>query len=70
MKYWQYDSISKQENDSYSLYQQSFKANDQIRITIQNQDLYVLLHESLLNLQGDITLFKEVGAVESRSQGE
>jgi len=59
------DSISKQENDSNSLYQQSFKANDQIRITIQNQDLYVLLHESLLNLQGDITLFKEVGAVET-----
>jgi len=28
--------------------------NDEIRITIQNQDLYVLSHESYLNFQGII----------------
>jgi len=53
------ESISKKEYHSYQPYQQSFKPNDEIRITIQNQDLYVLPHESLLNFQGDITLIKE-----------
>lgn len=38
------ESISKKEYHTYSPYQQSFKANDEIRITIQNQDLYVLPH--------------------------
>jgi len=35
-------------------YNQTFKPNDEIRITIQNQDLYVLPHESYLNFQGII----------------
>jgi len=59
MKYWQYekkpfsdDSISKKEYHSYSPYQQSFKPNDEIRITIQNQDLYV--HLSLALRRGSV----------------
>nr|XP_044250259.1 uncharacterized protein LOC123003054 [Drosophila takahashii] len=46
------ESISKKEYHTYSSYHQSFKANDEIRICIQNQDLYVLPHESYLNFQG------------------
>jgi len=30
------------------------KPNDEIRVTIQNQDLYVLAHKSYLNFQGII----------------
>jgi len=46
------ESISKKEFHTYSSYNQAFKPNDKIRITIQNQDLYVLPHESNLNFQG------------------
>jgi len=47
-------SISKIEFHTYSSYNQTFKPNDEIRITIQNQDVYVLPHESYLNFQGII----------------
>lgn len=50
------ENISKKEYHSYSPYLQSFKPNDEIRITIQNQDLYVLPHESYINVTGTITL--------------
>lgn len=50
------DNITKKEYHSYSPYLQSFKPNDEIRITIQNQDLYVLPHESYINVIGSITL--------------
>lgn len=46
------NSIIKKEYHSYSSYQQSFKNNDEIRITIQNQDLYVLPSESHLYIEG------------------
>jgi len=59
------DTISQKEYHSYSPY--SFKPNYEIRITIQNQDLYVLPLESLLNFQGDITLIKEGGAAETQN---
>jgi len=45
------ESISKKEFHTYSSYNQTFKPNEEIRITIQNQDLYVLPHESYLNFQ-------------------
>jgi len=48
------ESISKKEFHTYSSYNQTFKANDKIRITIQNSDLYVLPHESYLNFKGII----------------
>lgn len=46
------NSIIKKEYHSYSSYLQSYKNNDEIRIAIQNQDLYVLPHESLLYVEG------------------
>jgi len=48
------ESISKKEFHTYSSYNQKFKPNDEIRITIQNQNLYVLPHESCPNFQGSI----------------
>lgn len=45
-------SIIKKEYHSYTSYLQSFKNNDEIRIAIQNQDLYVLPNESLLYIEG------------------
>jgi hypothetical protein len=59
------ESISKKEYHTYSPYQQSFKANDEIRITIQNQDLYVLPHESLINFHGIISKVKDDGSLET-----
>ena len=49
------DSIIKKEYHSYTSYLQSFKNNDEIRIPIQNQALYVLLSESLLYIEGFIS---------------
>lgn len=40
------DSIIKKDYHSYVPYIRSFKNNDEIRITIQNRDLYVLPSES------------------------
>lgn len=54
------DYISKKEYHSYSPYLQSLKNNDEVRITIQNQDLYALPHESYLNINGWIALANNV----------
>jgi len=35
-------------------YNQTFKPNDEIQITIQTQGLYVLHHEKHFNVQGNI----------------
>jgi len=48
------ESILKKEFHTYSSYNQTFKPNDDVRITIQKQDLYVLLHKNYLNFQGII----------------
>jgi len=45
------ESISKKDFHIYSSYNRTFKPNDEIRITIQNQDFYVLTNESYLNFQ-------------------
>ena len=50
------ESIVKKEYHSYSSYLNSFKNNDEIRISIQNQDLYVLPSESMLYIEGAVTL--------------
>lgn len=60
------NSISKKEFHSYSPYQQSFKSNDELRITIQNSDLYLLPSESLLNFQGVFNIVREGGKLDSR----
>jgi len=46
------ESISKKEFHTYSSHNQTFKPINEIRVTIQNQDLYVLPRESYLNFQG------------------
>lgn len=48
-------SFIRKEYHSYSYYLQSFQNNDEIRITIQNQDLYVLPSKSLLYIEGFVT---------------
>jgi len=48
------ESISKKEFHTCSSYNQTFKPNYEIRITIQNQNLYVLPDESYLNFQRNI----------------
>lgn len=53
------ESIVKKEYHSYSSYLNSFKNNDEIRISIQNQDLYVLPSESMLYIEGVITLIDD-----------
>lgn len=50
------DNIIKKDYHSYVPYINSFKNNDEIRITIQNQDLYVLPSESYIYIEGYITL--------------
>uniref|UniRef100_A0A1B0GEK0 Double jelly roll-like domain-containing protein n=1 Tax=Glossina morsitans morsitans TaxID=37546 RepID=A0A1B0GEK0_GLOMM len=55
------NSIIKKEYHSYTSYLQSFKNNDEIRISIQNQDLYILPSESFLYIEG--TASKEDGTV-------
>jgi len=59
-KFYSDESISKKEFYSYSSYNQTFKPNDEIRITIQNQDLYVLPHESYLNFQRIIRIDSKI----------
>lgn len=49
------ETIIKKDYHSYIPYIQSFKNNDEIRITIQNQDLYILPSESYIFIEGSIT---------------
>ncbi|XP_075158047.1 uncharacterized protein LOC142231317 [Haematobia irritans] len=50
------ESIIKKDYHSYMPYVQSYKNNDEIRITIQNQDIYVLPTESYIYIEGLVTL--------------
>lgn len=49
------DNIIKQQYHSYSPYTTSFENNDEIRIAIQSQDLYVLPSESYIFLEVDVS---------------
>lgn len=55
------NSITKKEYHSYTPFVESFKNNDEIRISIQNQDLYILPSESFIYIEG--TLRKSDGTV-------
>ena len=55
------ESIIKKEYHSYSPYLKSFDNNDEVRIAIQNQDLYVLPSESVICIQGTIAQKAEGG---------
>ncbi|XP_073814316.1 uncharacterized protein [Musca autumnalis] len=46
------ENIIKKDYHSYVPYIQSFKNNDEIRISIQNQDLYILPSESYVYIEG------------------
>lgn len=50
------DEIIKKDYHTYIPYIQSFKNSDEIKITIQNTDLYVLPSESYIYLEGHIKL--------------
>jgi len=50
------ESITKKEYHSYVPYLKSFGNNDEIRISIQNQDLYVLPSESFLYIDGTVSV--------------
>lgn len=48
------ESIIKKDYHTYTPYLQSFNNNDEIRISIQNQDLYLLPNESYIYVEGTI----------------
>ena len=48
------ENIVKRDYHSYVLYIHSFKNNDEIRISVQNQDLYILPSESYLYIEGNL----------------
>ncbi|XP_075167575.1 uncharacterized protein LOC142239675 [Haematobia irritans] len=60
------ESIIKKDYHSYMPYIQSYKNNDEIRITIQNQDLYVLPSESYIYIEGFITLMDGIATPNAR----
>lgn len=49
------DAITKIEYHSYSPFLQSYKNSDEIRVTLQHQDLYVLPSESFIYIEAAIT---------------
>lgn len=49
------DSITGVQYHSYNPYTTSFNNNDEIRIAIQQQDIYVLPHKSFIYVEGTIT---------------
>jgi hypothetical protein len=53
-KYMNDSKITKIEYHSYTPYTSSFGNNDEIRITVQQTDVYPYLHESYLYLEGII----------------
>ncbi|XP_075155659.1 uncharacterized protein LOC142237759 [Haematobia irritans] len=60
------ENITKKDYHSYVPYIHSFKNNDEIRITIQNQDLYVLPAESYIYIEGIITVASGEKAANAR----
>lgn len=61
------DYITKKEFHSYSPYVASFRNNDEIRIAIQSQDLYVLPSESYIAL--DVVVTNREGAAHANANG-
>lgn len=61
------NNIIKQQYHGYSPYTTSFENNDEIRISIQSQDLYVLPSESYIYFEVQVT--RKTGATHSAVQG-
>lgn len=55
------DSITRKQFHTYSPYNSAFKYNDEVRISIQQQDLYVLPHESYIYVE--LTVKRKNGVV-------
>lgn len=60
-------SIIKQQFHTYSPYTSSFGKNDEVRITIHSQDLYVLPSESYILMEVDVT--RKTGADHAAANG-
>lgn len=50
------DKIIAYQYHAYSPYTHAFKNNDEIRIVIQHQDLYVLPHDSIIYIEGNVRI--------------
>ena len=50
------DRIISIQDHAYNPYTTAYGHNDEIRIVIQNQDLYVLLHRSYIYIEGAVTV--------------
>lgn len=55
------DVITSIQHHAYNPYTNSFNNNDEIRITIQQQDLYVLPHESFIYIEGRVDVTEPAG---------
>lgn len=56
------DTITGMEYHAYNPYTNTYAHNDEIRIVIQNQDLYVLPHKSYLYIEAEVTVTPAEGA--------
>lgn len=56
------DKITSIQEHAYNPYTTSYNHNDEIRIVIQNQDLYVLPHRSYIYIEGRVTVNAPAGA--------
>lgn len=52
---------------AYNPYTTSFQCGDEIRITIQQQELYVLPHDSYIYIEGDVTIEAAANATPEQS---
>lgn len=58
------ESITNIEYHAYNPYTNSFNHSDEIRIVIQNQDLYILPHKSYLYIEGTVELNQPLPAAD------
>lgn len=59
------DRIISIQDHAYSPYTTSFNYNDEIRLVIQNQDLYVLPHKSYIYIEGQIKVKSGLSGVDA-----
>lgn len=62
------DSITRKQIHTYSPYNSTFRYNDEVRITIQQQDLYVLPHESYIYVELTVKRKNNVGDPEQEPE--
>lgn len=62
------DTITNIQYHSYNPFTNSFNYSDEIRIVIQNQDLYVLLHKSYIYIEGTVVVNAPAAAAAGANQ--